>query len=226
MCRANILRHSIALLGTVLLAGCLTIEEHYTFKKDGSGSMTYVVDMSGLGEMMNSFGDMGGTPQDDMGTMDLSAEVGRLKTVPGVSKVKLDAKKKWVQKISFNFKDVTALNAALNELLKDSSGVRQDFFRWEDGTLVRSNNRHAHELGAGIAAGEDGGDDDEFGMNAMLESMKYRYSFKFARPIGQVSSADGVLRRTTGTKEIGLETDFAVISRDPSALDLRITLDK
>ncbi len=223
-----LLREWPALLALVLLTGCLTIEEHYTFKKDGSGSMTYVVDMSELGALMNNFGNGEGVGGEGMGTMDLSAEVANLDRLPGVSKVKLDAKKEWVQKISFRFKDVGALNAALNELLKDSSGTQQEFFAWDGGTLVRRNNRHAYELGAGLAKDDAEQEDEEdgLGLGNMLESMKYRFSFKFSRPISGVTLAEGVQRQDPNTRELKLETDFAVISRDPGALDLRIALDQ
>jgi hypothetical protein len=222
----------LLLAGLLLFTGCITIEEHYTFRKNGSGSMTYVVDMSELGGMMEAFSESGdaGSGMGDMGSMDMSKEVEALKGIPGVSKVKLDGKKKWVQRISFDFKDVDALNAALNQFMHDSSGVRHEFFRWEGNTLVRTNNRHAHELGAGLAKGQAAGEeedadgeDEALDMSMMLESMKYKYSFKFASDIVQADLAEGMNKKQKG-RELVLDTDFAVIGADPQALDLRIVL--
>ena len=227
---SRLLSAKLALLaGLTLLSGCLTIEEHYRFRRNGSGSMTYVLDMSELGSMISAFGesaDGGGNGLGDMGAMNMSEQVDALRSIPGVSKVKLDGKKKWVQRISFDFRNVTALNAALNVLMPDSSGVPNEFFRWEEGTLVRTTNRHAYELGSGLAKGdeqpeEDGEEAGPLDMSMMLESMKYSYSFKFARTIGNVRSAEGVNVQQRG-KELKLDTDFAVIGRDPKALDLRI----
>lgn len=218
------------------LSGCLTIEENYTFKKNGSGTMEYVIDLSELGEMMKSFSDMGGDDgaktDEGLGTMDMNEEVAALKSIPGISKVKLDTKKEWVQRVKFSFKDVTALNAALNVLMPDSSGQPHTFFAWEGGTLVRTNNHHAYEIGAGMARGdamdEDDGEDggEDLDMSAMLASMKYKYSFKFQQPLEKTSAAEGMLVEPEGTKEVALSTDFAVISRDPKALDLRLELVK
>lgn len=135
------------LAGIVLLTGCLTIEEHYTFKKDGSGSMEFVIDMSELKTMMEALDDgKGGKggPDLDGGSMEMKDELDGLKAVPGISKVK-HSNKDWVQKVSFRFKDIDALNGALNVLMPDSSGVQQRFFHWEGSTLVRTNNRHASE---------------------------------------------------------------------------------
>lgn len=228
-------RHALLLAGLLLFTGCLTIEEHYTFKKDGSGTMEYVVDLSEMGTLMESFSEMGEGSKDDkgagMGAMEMGPQVDALKALPGISKVKLNTKKKWVQRISFSFKDVTALNSALNELMRDSSGTKHEFFRWEGNTLVRTNNRHAYELGSSMAKGESDPAEAEAGeegmdMSPMLESMKYKYSFKFARPIASSTVADGVAKVETGSKELQLDTDFAVIGRNPEAMDFRIDIDR
>jgi hypothetical protein len=56
--------------------------------------------------------------------------------------------------------------------------------------------------------------------------MKYKYSFRFARPIASTTSAEGVNKVEKGSKEVMLDTDFAVISKDEKALDLRIAFDR
>jgi hypothetical protein len=216
----------------VALTGCLTIEENYSFRKDGSGSMEYVVDMSEVGELMKTLSEMGQTEgvsasSDELGSLDMEDEMAALKGLPGISRVKLDAKKKWVQRLSFRFKDVDALNSALNVLMPDSSGLPHTFFRWEGTTLVRTNNRHAHELGAGMARdegpqeGEEGAD-----MAAFLEAMKYRYSFKFARDINETVTSARMNKTAAGKREIKFDTDWSVIAEDREALDLRIDLNR
>ncbi|MBK9535574.1 MAG: hypothetical protein IPO10_10485 [Flavobacteriales bacterium] len=44
------LRPLLAVILLMFFTGCLTIEENYVFKKDGSGTMEYVVDLSEMGE--------------------------------------------------------------------------------------------------------------------------------------------------------------------------------
>lgn len=219
------------LLLLVLFSGCLTIEEQYTFRKNGSGSMTYVVDLSELGELLESFGDGANTDAagNGPGMMDMSEQVAKLSALPGIRKVKLNTKKKWVQRISFDFADVSALNRALNELMRDSSGVAHEFFRWEGSTLVRTNNRHAHELGAAFAKNEQEPQEDTgegLDMSGMLESMNYKYSFKFASGVEVQGVAQGVELERVSKKEIKLATDFAVIARDPKAIDLSFSLSR
>jgi hypothetical protein len=207
--------------GLLLLSGCLTIEENYTFKKDGSGTLEYVMDISEMAELMKGLPGGSKGKDDGAGAMDLKDNLVKLRSLPGISKVKLKKEKDgFVQRLSFKFKDIASLNGALNQLMPDSTNAAQEFFRWEGSTLVRTNNRHAQELG-GDMGGETG---DSTDMTAMLAMMHYKYSFKFAKDIGAVQAVDGMTREPKGTKEIKLSTDWSVISKDPAALDLRIEL--
>ena len=217
---------SWALLAVVLLTtGCLTIEENYTFKKNGSGTMEYVVDLSAMAEMMKSLdkGDKKGDDKESPAAMGLEEQSKALKKLEGIKKVKLKQEEDgYIQRVSFAFTDLDALNRALNVLMPDSTGVQQTFFHWEGNTLVRVNNRHANEMGGEMTGGEG----DSTDLSGMLESMKYKYSFKFPDAIRDVALADGVLREDPKPKEVQLSTDWSVIMKDPTALDLRITLDK
>lgn len=223
------LRSRIVALFTllVLFTGCITIEENYTFKKDGSGTMEYVVDMSQIGEMMKAFEDMGdgGKKSDEeMGQLDLKDEVAALKGVPGIKKVKVKAKDKFVQKLSFAFADVNALNAALNVLMEDTTGTNYTFFTWEGNTLVRHNNDHAKQLGSGMGKGEDASDTTD--MTEFLASMKYKYSFTFANDIVNTGAAATMTKESPDARSVKFDTDFSAIAQDDKALDLRIELKK
>ncbi|MFZ1658757.1 MAG: hypothetical protein WAT61_08065, partial [Flavobacteriales bacterium] len=59
-----------------------------------------------------------------------------------------------------------------------------------------------------------------------LQSMKYKYSFKFANTVGDAQVVEGMTQERPSKKKLELATDWSVISKDPKALDLRITLDK
>ncbi|HRH68958.1 MAG TPA: hypothetical protein PLB89_05580 [Flavobacteriales bacterium] len=226
----TLLRKRILLPLSALLAftGCITIEENYTFKKDGSGTMEYVVDMSEIGDMMKAFEDMdkSGDKKDvgDMGTMDMTAKVAELKKVPGIKKVKVNSKEKYVQRLKFAFADVNALNAALNQLMPDSTGMQHTFFTWEGNTLVRTNNQHARELGSGMGTDKDPSDTTD--MTEILATMKYKYSFMFADAINNTAVAEGMEKESPNGKTVKLNTDWSIIAKDPKALDLRIELNK
>ena len=204
----------------LMVSSCLTIEENYTFKKDGSGTMEYVVDLSEMGALMKGL--PGGDNQDDgLQQMDMQDNIDKLEALPGIRKAKLKKEKDgFLQRLSFRFADLKALNGALNTLMPDSSGKQEEFFRWEGNTLVRTNNRHATELGGSMG----GGSGDTTDMSTMLQSMHYNFSFKFAGDIAHTRVADGVANESIGARSVKLNTDWSVITKDPAALDIRIEL--
>ena len=81
-------------------------------------------------------------------------------------------------------------------------------------------------LGGELQGGEEDEGEEGLDMSTMLSSMKYKYHFKFAQPLGQTKAAEGVLVEPDGTKEVAFSTDFSLISKDPKALDLRLELVK
>ncbi len=214
----------------LLISGCLTIEENYTFKKDGSGTMEYVVDMSdmkGMADMFSEKGDKksGKQKNDDSPITGAEAKIASLKKVEGIRKVKLKNEQDgFVQRISFAFKDVDALNRALNVLMPDSTGAQQAFFRWEGNTLVRTNNLYAENMGKEMGGGKDTTGADTTGTAEVLKAMHYKYSFKFAKDVQDTKLADGVTKESPNARKLELATDWSVIMKDPKALDLRITL--
>jgi hypothetical protein len=212
------LRHCGILLFVLFCTGCLTIEEHYTFKKNGSGIMEYVVDMSATADLMTSLDKISDNKNDNSSPeLGMEEHVKQLKAIDGIKKVRLKKEKEgYIQRVSFAFKDLSALNKALNVLMADSTGVQQTFFHWEGNTLVRTNNRHAEEM-----AGDTRAEDD-----SLLQSMKYKYSFKFQQTVASTDLAEGMTKEAPNAKTLDLSTDWSMIMKDPKALDLRITLDK
>lgn len=206
----------------LLVPGCLTIEENYTFKKNGSGTMEYVVDLSALADVLGSLDKNDGKKRESPQGMQLGQQAELLKDLEGVKAVKLKQEDRgFIQRISFAFADIAALNRALNVLMPDSTGVQQEFFHWEGNTLVRKNNKHLSGIGEGI-----GGGGDSLNTQGILQSMKYTYSFKFRENVESTQLAAGMGKASPSKKKLELGTDFSVIAKDPSALDLRITLDR
>ncbi|MCO6483007.1 MAG: hypothetical protein J5I62_09450 [Flavobacteriales bacterium] len=228
----------LAAIGAImLLSGCLTIEEHYTFKKDGSGTMEYVMDLSEIGSMMDALGSSdqgedGGKKakqkkkdkaQDDSMLAGMEAQAKQLEQLQGIKKVKMKTEKDgYLGRLSFAFADVAALNRALNVLMPDSTRPDRQFFRWEGAVLVRTGSAYARNLGTEMT----GDGSDSLDISQVLESMKYKFSFAFANDVQDVGAAYGVVVDRPKPKQLELATDWRVIMNDPKALDLRIVLDK
>lgn len=222
----------LAVLGLlVLFTGCITIEENYTFKKDGSGTMEYVLDLSAMGEFLKSMEQMsddkgGKDKKQGLNGMELTEKLDALKKIPGIKKVGLKKEEDgYIQRVSFAFQDINALNAALNTLMPDSTGAQKAFFNWDGNTLVRTNNLHAHDLGETMAKGDSSSTDSATVMG-ILQSMQYKYSFAFANDVSATEQVDGMVKEMPDSRKVKLSTDWSVIMRDPKALDLRITLNK
>lgn len=224
-----IFRRILPLLLISLLSSCITIEEHYNFKRNGSGSMEYVVDLSAMGALLDDLGEMGKSSNSGdkapMDTWNMEGHATALKAIPGIGKVKMVKKDKkgYIRVLSFSFKDIDALNSALNVIHEDSSGTRTDFFRWDGNTLIRSNNAAQKEMGEVFS---EGNDEDTEGAQAMLSSMKYRYFFTFADKVAASTLHPEMIAGEANTKQVNASTDFSKLSNDGSVLDLRITLDR
>ena len=218
---------SILASAVLLLSGCITIEEHYSFKKNGSGSMTYVIDMTEMGEMMKTFGDEmdeagvedeeGEDDSMDLGDVSFEEMLDTLNTLSGISKVSVNDKNEWIHKISFSFKDLDALNNALNVLMNDKGkSVDHVFFRKDGNKIIRQHNESAEDLGEEMSEEED-----DMGI---LESMKYKMTYSFKGKLKDVKGGTGSTT-TMGAKTFELDTDFKNISENEDALDLTFTFE-
>lgn len=228
LCGLHRPRWAVLLALVMLATGCITIEEHYTFHRNGGGTMEYVMDMSALGAMMDALDENGGKAkkkgkgeQEPMAT-GMEEHAKALRQLQGIKRVKLKNEKDgYVQRISFSFADLAALNRALNVLMPDSTSPPHEFFRWEGSTLVRTSNRYASALGKDMSGGADSSN-----LAGMLQSMRYKFSFNFPRKVEEAAVAQGFTKASPGPKKLELATDWSVIMKDTAALDLRITLGK
>lgn len=184
--------------------------------------MTYVFDMTEMAEMLEAFSaemeegeekkEMEESMNMDEIGLDSIADV--LKSLPGISKVKLSSGDKWKQSIEYSFADLKALNSALNVLWSQEGGRSEEhvFFRKEGNKIIRDHDNSATEMGADM--GEEGGDAEE-----ILAAMKYKMSFSFKQEIKSVSGGTGAEMSTNG-KKLDFSTDFKQISTHDDALDL------
>lgn len=123
-----------------LLTGCLNITEELFLENNGSGVYTTTVKMDKLHEMMEmvkSFApDSIKTENSLEGLTDsLQQMMGDLSNVPGISDVKSEKPDSTTFKVSFRFKDVQALNAALQKRNKGNMNSG-DIFSYSKGTFI------------------------------------------------------------------------------------------
>ena len=214
------------------IQGCITIDESYTFKKNGSGTMAYTIDMTEMGEMLDSMSDMVGDEEgekdddspdlgalmDSDGDMKFLNSKDELEKIAGVSKVKV-LEEKYKGTISFAFKNIEALNAALNVIQPDTTGQSHTFFTLNDGVLKRMHNKRSE-----MSSDLQDDDDDEMGAG-FLKAMKYTISVK-SKVVKAISSDSEASITQVNKKEVKVESNMKQISEDPSTLDLQFDLNK
>ncbi|MFN0203027.1 MAG: hypothetical protein ACKVTZ_15995 [Bacteroidia bacterium] len=178
------------LFAALTFSGCLTISENITFKKNGSGTMEYVIDAT---ELMSNFGELmaNGTGQENGGGNPLGkdfstqAKAELLKKVAGVSKVKFEEDpKKGLFKLSFKFKNIKALNDAMHQIIAKGEGTPYTYFE-QNGNTFKCN----YGKGFGVdMASLTGDDSDEMGEYAekMNEGIRYKVNLDFGSEVNAV----------------------------------------
>lgn len=166
-----------------ILNSCITIEENYSFKKNGSGTMEYKMDMSKMMEQMGQMMDMsqmeGGNPLGESASFKKMEEP--LKAISGISGIKiLEDNKKYIYSLSFKFKSLDALNEALNIIMLNKTKGDPEFFTF----VKKEGNRYYYQNSSSSGAMKDisgmfGGEmDSEYAMGS-LESFYYNVSMRF-----------------------------------------------
>lgn len=183
---------SVALL--FIANSCITIEETYNFKKNGSGDMLYKIDMGKMVEQMQGMMDMsqmeGGNPLGK--SVNFGEIAGKLKGIKGISGVKTtEDKKKYIYTIAFKFKNMDALNEAMNSLMMNKKKGEADYFTFfkKDGSKIEYNNTQATGVMRDINAMFGAGDEEMMeNMGSALESVQHVLTIKGPSEIGAVYS--------------------------------------
>lgn len=116
----------------IVFTSCIEIIQEIQLKKNGSGAATYTLDMSKMRDMMEGLKSLGADSSGtDLGDADkqFAGHVEVLKKMEGISNVKM-VSKKGVYKISFQFKNIDALNKALTYLNNGKASLTQEPFEY------------------------------------------------------------------------------------------------
>ena len=125
----------LILFSSIFLVSCITLEENYFLKKDGSGTFEFKVDMSQLMGMMKAFEGMGQEQENPSEELDFKKEVKKLEQMKGISNVKvMEDKEGGFFSMSFDFADFESLNKAHHEAL-DSTGEMQEILSKKGNTV-------------------------------------------------------------------------------------------
>ncbi len=216
----------ILLAGIILLMpACLTIEERYTFKKDGSGDAEYIIDMSEMASLIKM-----AQEEEGVGNMedelDISIFSDKLAGIAGISKVKaLETDVEFVFGVQFHFDGISSLNVALNALNKSEEMMGtedHEYFKMDGKTITRTHRMSdAFDLNELLEGGE--GEEGEAEQMAMLmESMKFKLTMTFKKPIKSVYTSADSRFLDKKNKQVEIVATVKQVMDDPSVLNATI----
>lgn len=204
-------------LSIFLISGCLTIKESYSFKKNGSGTMSYQVVFD---QMDATFGGSQENLIPQSWSFDSLARV--LDNIPGISDIQLTGDPSQSEfGLTYKFESLTSLNHALSRmLLADTTEVFRYFTR-EHGVWVRKHKADRMSFSDGFVSKSR----DEQQVAAILQKLDYEITMEFKKPVFVAYS--GVEARIGGrkNKEISLKATLADLSLHPEMLSTTILLD-
>ena len=207
---------------STLLVSCITFEENYYLKKDGSGSFEFKVDMSQLMGMMKAFEGMEQEGDDKASeAIDFNKEVEKLKTIKGISNVKvIEDEEQGMFSMSFDFKDYEALNKAHHEAL-DSSGLDHEVLS------KKGNKIFFKQITPGdLAKQADASEQDSLSamMGAgMLSQFNYKVNFTLEQEAKSVTTGAMNNYATSNKKTFQLNATVQEIVGEPGLMDVEIT---
>lgn len=186
----------LLLTGSVLLSGCFEIFEEVHYKKDGSGTYTFAMDMSGMKSMLEMAMQMDTSQQGEfqLDTLKMISEEfeNNLQGANGISNIRqINDMENFVFGIEFDFKDITSLNSAVEKITKDENqeSVKGPFFKAKGKQFQRLDARGFKGLFDEMLGGA-GADDENMDMAMMfLKDVAYTMTYHFERKIKSVSNS-------------------------------------
>jgi len=201
----------------LFLTSCITITEKYRFNKDGSGTMEFTLDMSGLLEMVSTLTDSGGNIQlQDMDEV-LREAFPKLTEIQGIKNIQMAGEpSKYIFGIKYDFDNIEALNKALAVILDSQDQGSLNYISFNRKTFTRSNLTGKNFSGRSVMDNEDV---DKDIMKNLLESMKYRLSLTTERRIRKV---DTEAKYEVHKNTVEAEVNFSEILGNKDILKLSV----
>ncbi|MDP5168693.1 MAG: hypothetical protein NWR72_00490 [Bacteroidia bacterium] len=201
----------------ILLSGCLTIKETYSFKKNGAGTMTYEV---AFNKVDDTFQDVKHDLLPNTWSLDSLAEV--ISLIPGITKVALtSAKDHQGFGLSFRFESLTSLNHALSRILLTDSTEVFSYFRKENGVWLRAYKADRMMISESFVNKARG----ERQVAAMLSQLGYEVEMQFPKTIAVAyTGAEGMISGRKN-KTLNMRATFQEIAATDQPLSATILLD-
>ncbi len=199
----------------LLFTSCITIEESYSFKEDGSGSSSFVINMSQMKKIMETMtGAIEASEPATFSAMDFNVYKDTLSKTEGISNIntKLD-NINYQFELTYDFSSKEALNNAMNIIFESKSQV---FFNYK-----KKDFELTHPLPQLI--NNELKDMSSEQTTMFLEAVKYNITLNFERPIKKTTTT-AVKSISEDKKQLVLETNLDELIKTPDKFHTRIKL--
>ena len=212
---------SITALALLCCTACFDIQENIFLKKDGSGNFSFVVDMGEVKSMMQMFDEAKNT-SDDKGErnerkgsekekkkssdkkLNSTFEITRRKLLntQGISNVKaIEDTANYTFGISFDFKNIVALNDAMNKLFEDDTATatkKVTYFEYKDRQFKRLETLDSKSIlgkSSSLSLSGDNKNNDNFGFDAdkLFSTVTYTTNYEFEEKIISTQNQSALL---------------------------------
>ncbi len=194
---------------------CFDIQENLFLKKDGSGNFSLLVNLEQTKSLLGMFTEFTTTTENkstEAQKNNVSSSFSKfnesfdktkqkLKTVEGLSNIKLiEDTLHYNFGISFDFKDVNALNAGLNYLFKDDNDTTHQnitFFEYKDNQLTRLEDLDTKSM-LGNSKSIDGlkkpeNAHQQFDPEKFFSTVSYTATYEFENKVSSIKNENSLL---------------------------------
>lgn len=197
------------------LSSCITVEEFYSFKADGSGSSSFKINMSEMKTMMESMGTQDDSQENSLEAMDFDAQKSVLEKVEGISNVQTNVDhQNYVFDISYDFANKEALNTAINVVFETKDHTYFDY------------NKKKYEFSHPLPKTFEDTSKELEGdyMKAFLEKVKYDVVIVFKENSVKKVTSEAETTLSVDKKELVYSTNLSDMIESPEELNSVIKL--
>jgi len=238
---------TIILLSLFICTGCFDLQENLYLKKDGSGNFSFIIDLTEMKTMMAMFDgeeeeqddetedteeikiksrEKSPNKKDDKFSSNFEKTRRKLLNTDGISNVKtIEDTINYKFGLSFDFKNITALNKAMNRLFEDEDtdtipAQEIIYFEWKDKQLLRNEEIDSKSILSKTGSFSNTGGNDLFsGLTSNLEQLfaavSYSANYEFEKKISLSSNAQAQL--SSNDRKVSIKCYPFAAKKDTSA---------
>lgn len=207
------------LLGILLttVISCITFEEKFYIKKDGSGNFELSIDYTEYAKMTEGINELNDNEDDELLDTEFETQLPGLNRIIGISDVTVSRPDTFIETLSFSFSSIGSLNEALCLIHEYPGGIIHPFFRMKNKKIWYSRSNYGTNL-------DEMSDSNSNESQDILESLKYNIIIETESEIKKVKLSDSRATIVSGASKAIVKSNFYYIDTHVKPLDFYLKL--